>query len=290
VSRVSIVTDSTACFEDPNVIEDFGITIVPLNIHFGNRLYKDGIDLSPEDVFHHMRHGQRHPIITAPPVSAFEAVYKEINKTTDQICVLVSSQQFTNTFQNAQAARKSLLGRCDIVVLDSMINSACLGYLVEAVAMAAKLDANLEEVVRAARGIIPRLYSVYYVDDLSYIQQAGLIGETQAILGTMLEIKPLLTIEEGKLITMEKVRTHSHAIDRMIEFVTEFTHIERLSILQNTLRTTDRTRMLQDRLALELSHVNYPIVLYEPLITTLIGPDAMGMAVLEGTGDSPDDY
>ena len=152
------------------------------------------------------------------------------------------------------------------------------------------VQATLDEVVRTARGVIPRLYSVYYVDDLSYIQRAGLIGETQAILGTMLEIKPLLTIEEGSLITMEKVRTHSQAIDRMVEFVTEFTHIERLSILQNTLRTTDRTRMLQDRLALELSQVNYPIVLYEPLITTLIGPDAMGMAVLEGTGDNPDDF
>jgi fatty acid-binding protein DegV len=101
----------------------------------------------------------------------------------------------------------------------------------------------------------------------------------------MLEIKPILTIEDGKLITMEKARTHSQAIDKMIEFVAEFTHLEKLSILQNTLRVTDKTRMLQDRLALEFSRIQAPIMLYDPLIASLVGPDAMGMVVLEGAGD-----
>jgi fatty acid-binding protein DegV len=104
----------------------------------------------------------------------------------------------------------------------------------------------------------------------------------------MLTIKPLLTIEDGNMIVMEKVRTHSQAIDKMVEFVAEFTHIERLGIVQNTTRTTDYTRMLQDRLALAFSRLQYPIVLYEPLIANIIGPEGMGMIVLEGEPDEED--
>jgi fatty acid-binding protein DegV len=117
-----------------------------------------------------------------------------------------------------------------------------------------------------------------------------LIGETQAILGGMLNIKPILTIEDGSLIVMEKVRTHSQAIDKMVEFVTEFTKVERLGILQNVLRVTDRTRMLQERLALTFARSDYPLMLYDPLLAKLLGPDGMGMVVLEDDADLEETY
>jgi DegV family protein with EDD domain len=284
VPKVRIVTDSTACFEDPNFAEDHGVIVVPLTIQFGEQTFRDGIDINGEEMLQRMRHSRVPPVITSPPVTAFEQVYKDLNKTTDQIVVVIHSQHFTETFARAQAARMSLLGRCEIAVIDSQTTSVSLGYLVQSVTEAAETGADLDEIVRIARGIIPRLYSIYYVDSLDTLQRTGLIGRTQALLGAMLEIKPILTIEDGKLITMEKARTHSQAIEKMIEFIAEFTHLERLSILQNTTRSTDRTRMLQDRLALEFSHVQAPILLYEPLMASMIGPDAMGMAVLEGSG------
>jgi fatty acid-binding protein DegV len=123
------------------------------------------------------------------------------------------------------------------------------------------------------------------VDTLTTIQRAGLIGETQAILGTMLNIKPMLTVEDGRLITMEKARSHSQAIDKMVEFASEFTQIERIGILQSSLRTNDRTRMLQDRLALEFARLDYSLTLYEPLLASYLGPDAMGIAILEGVDE-----
>lgn len=284
MAKVRIVTDSTASFIDEHFVEDYDIIVVPVNVHFGDQVYIDREEITAEETFNRMRRSSISPTLSAPPTSEFEAVYKQLNRTTDQICVLIHSQHFTDTFAHARAARRSLLGRCEIAVIDSLTTSVGLGYLVEALAEAADAGASLEEIVRIARGTIPRIYSVYYVDQLDYVQRSGLIGETQAILGTMLSIKPLLTIEDGRMIAMEKVRTHSQAIDKTIEFVTEFTHIEKLCIVQNTLRITDRTRMLQDRLALELSKLQYPVLLYEPLIASLIGPDALGMAVLEGTG------
>jgi DegV family protein with EDD domain len=160
-----------------------------------------------------------------------------------------------------------------------------LGILAEAAARAAAEGARLEEVVRVARGVIPRLYSVYYVETLDYIRRAGLIGEAQAVLGTMLNIMPFLTIEAGMLIPMEKVRSHSQAVDKLVEFVTEFITIEKLIIMQNTLRVTDQTRLLQDRLMLDFPDLGYPVMLYEPLLSSWIGPDGMGVVVLEGEDD-----
>lgn len=284
-AKLRVVTDSTASFEDPRFTEDYSITVVPLNVHFGTRAYREGIDIRPEEMLNRLRSTHEVPRISAPPVSSFEEAYQELSKSTDQVCVLLSSQHLTRTYEHAQSARLTLLGRCDIAVIDSMTTSLGLGYLVQCIAEAAEDGAELEEAVRIARGVIPRLYSVYYVDTLNTIQRVGLIGETQAILGTMLGIKPLLTIEDGSLITMEKARTHSQAIDKMVEFASEFTRIEKLGILQHTLRITDLTRMLQDRLALEFARLQYPIMLYEPLLASLLGPDGMGIVILEGADD-----
>lgn len=288
MAKVRIITDSTVCFEDAGFAEDYGITILPLNLHFGDKTLRDGVDIEADEVFHRLHHLDAPLSVSPPPVTEFEAAYQKLGKTTDQICVLLHSQHLSEMFSYAQAARSGLLGRCEIIVIDSQTTSLGLGFLVEAVARAAKAGATLDEVVRIARGVIPRVYSVYYVDSLASIQEAGLIGETQAILGAMLGIKPLLTIEDGKMIVMEKVRSHSQAIDKMVEFVTEFTHVEKLGIVQNTLRSTDHTRMLQDRLALAFSRLQYPVMLYEPLIASIIGPDGMGMIVLEGESEDND--
>jgi len=284
-SRVQIVTDSTASFENGNVVEDFDITVLPMTLYFGDQRLQDGVDILHEEIFQRLRLAPGSLRVEPPAQGTIEAVFQDLSKVSDKICVLVHSQKLSDIFARAQASRSGLLGRCEIVVIDSQTASLGLGYLVEAIATATEEGATLDDAVRIARSMIPRIYSVYYVDTLDYIQRAGLIGQTQALLGAMLNIKPMLTIEDGRLIVMEKVRTHSQAIDKMVEFVSEFTHIERLGIVQNTTRITDRTRMLQDRLALAFNQIQYPVVEYEPLIAGMIGPDGMGMYVVEGDED-----
>ena len=279
--KLRIITDSSASFESPHFVKDNKIKVVPLKIYIEGNTYLDGVDIDAETVFSYARTGAPPPRIEAPTTEDFEAIYKELNQTTDQIIVLVNSKKLTKTFDHAQTARASLLGRCDITVIDSMTTSLGLGFLVQSIAESAKQGVGLEEAVRIARGIVPRLYSVYYVDTLDYLHQSGLLGHTQAIIGKMLTIKPMLTIEGGQLIAMEKARNHSQAIDKMIEFASEFTQIEKLGILQNSTRPNDHTRMLQDRLALEFSRLNYPMMLYDPLLTALIGADGLGLAILE---------
>ncbi|MCC6906150.1 MAG: DegV family protein [Anaerolineae bacterium] len=282
MGTVQLVTDSTASFDSPRFAEEHGITVLPMQVQIGDKRFRSGIDIDSEEVLHQMRHNNAAPRVTAPSIQDFEAIYRDLNRTSDSVCVMLSSQHLTEAYANAQSARSSVLGRCEIVVVDSQSVGMGLGFLVEQVVEAAQKDMTFEEVVRFARSIVPRLYSVFYVSDLSYIQRAGLIGQSQAMLGTMLGIKPLVTIEDGAMITMEKARTHTQALDKLMEFVTEFTDIDRLRLLNNTLRPTDHSRMLFDRLMLEFGTDDFPLSLYEPLTASLLGPDALGIALLEG--------
>ena len=286
MGNVRIVIDSTARFEDPRIAEVYGMTIVPLQIHIGSETVTEALDFDSEDLFFRMRRNNIMPRTTPPSVDDFRKVYKELSKTTDQILVLTHSRHFSDTWQNAGQARSYFMGRCEIVVIDSMTTSAGLGFLAEAAASAN--GTRLEDVVRVVRGVVPRLYSVYYVNTLDYIQRIGLIGEAQAILGAMLNVKPLLTIESGVLMPMEKARTQSQAVDKIVEFVSEFNLIDRLVIMQNTLRITEQTHMLQERLARGFPDLKYPVMLYEPLLSSMIGPDGLGIIMLEGV--DPDDY
>ena len=282
MGKVRIVTDSSAHFLHPDVIDRYHIEVVPLTIHIGSQSFKEGTELDADAFFQLASHGGPKARISPPTVDDFAAVYSRLNRETDQVLSLHMARPMSRTWNNALKASKTLLGRCEIVVLNSMTTSAGLGLLVEATAQAAETGDSIDDVVRIVRAMLPRIYSVFYVDTLDYLQYNGLLSEAQSILGTMLNIKPFLTIEEGELIPMEKVRTQSQAIDKLVEFAAEFSDLEQLVILQNTPYPTDQTRMLQDRLAIEFGGRDFPAMMYGPSLATMIGPDGMGVVVYEG--------
>ena len=282
MSKVRIVTDSSAHFLNPDLIERYQIEVVPLTITLGTRAFREGVDLDAETFFRLASDDTATATITAPSVEDFAEVYSRLNRETDQIISLHLSRQMGAVWDHARAGARTLLGRCEIAVIDSMTISAGLAMLVQTAARTAETGASLDEVVRLVRGMLPRVYSVFYVENLDYLRHNGLLSEAQSILGTMLNIKPFLTIEEGELISMEKVRTQTQAIDKLVEFVIEFAELEDLVILQNSPYPTEQTRLLQERLAAEFPHHAFPSMLYGPSLATLIGLDGMGVAVCEG--------
>jgi DegV family protein with EDD domain len=280
-NKVRIVTDSSAHFIDPSIVDRYNITVVPLKIQIGDQVYREGIDIDSETFFQKMSHGDAKPTLLPPDVDDLAEIYARLNRETDQILSLHLSQLMHTTVQNAKAATQTLLGRCEIAVVDSQTASVGLAMLAEEAAKLAEHTRSLDDIVRTVRTMAGRIYAIFYMESLDYLQQGGLVSESQAILGGMLGIKPFLTIEEGALIPMEKVRTRTQAIDKLVEFVTEFTEVERLVILQNTVHITEQTRSLQDRLVAEFSPRPFPVVRYKPSLGTYIGSDAMGIIVFE---------
>lgn len=280
MGKVAVVTDSTAYLE-PGVAQQLGITVVPLNVHLGDETLRDGIDISPEAFFLRLEQGGVIPRTSPPSVQTFERVYADLHTRTDQILSIHISGRLSQTINNAQRGAESLLGRCNIFVVDSMTTSLGLGILATAAARAAQAGDDLDEVVRLVRGMIPHIYIVFYVDQMDYLERGNRIGRAQAILGTMLNVKPLLFVEDGEIIPLEKVRTHEKAVEKLFEFVAEFSELEQAAIIQRHASPTQETNMLLERLAQIFPDLKFPIIQYGPALASHIGPSAMGVVVYE---------
>ncbi len=160
--------------------------------------------------------------------------------------------------------------------------SAAQGMLVRVAARACETEDSLESVIRIVRGAVERIYAMFYLDSISTLLSRQMImSPSHTILGAMLGVKPCLALEDGLLRPVEKVRTRAQAIDRLVEFVVEFTDIEEMVILQNRTFPTDQTQMLQDRLLVEFPGQHFPYAQYGPSLTALIGPDVMGIVLME---------
>ncbi|NDJ78956.1 MAG: DegV family protein [Chloroflexi bacterium] len=280
--KVRIVTDSSAHFPNPDIVKRYQIEVVPLTVHLGAQSFREGEELDADAFFRLVTHASSTATLSSPTVEDFATLYSRLNRETDQVLSLHMSRRMSTTWDHANRASKTLLGRCEIIALDSMTTSVGLAVLVETAAKAAETGADIEEVVRIVRAMLPHVYTVFFVETLDYLRYNGLLSEAQSILGTMLNIKPFLTIEDGELIPMEKVRTQAQAIDKLVEFAAEFSDLEDLIILQNTPYPNDQTRMLQDRLAVEFGGRNFPVMMYGPSLATMIGPNGMGVMVYEG--------
>jgi DegV family protein with EDD domain len=278
---VKVVTDSTAYLE-PGVAEELGISVVPLNIHFGDEILRDGIDITTTEFFRWLDRSPEMPTSSPPSRSTFEKVYTELSKTADEIISIHISSKLSQTCAVANAVAAPFLGRRNIAVVDSLTTSLGLGILTTAAAEAAAQGRHLDEIVRLLRGMMPHIYIVFFVETLDYLERGGYIGRAQAILGSMLGIKPLLIIEDGQIVPLEKVRTRLRAIDKLFEFVVEFSHIEQMAILQKSPVATEETLLLIERLEMVLPEMEFPIVTYGPVLATHVGPNTMGVIVYEG--------
>lgn len=279
--KVHIVTDSAAAIS-PAEADRLGITVVPLTVRIGNQDYEDGSELDHEELLRHMARERIHPQIVGPTADQFRKLYSHLTRQTNQIISLHSSAALSLVWRQAYTASREFLGRCDIAVMDSETLSLGLDILVREAARLANESLPLTEIQRQIRGLMRRIYIVLITDTLDYLEHSRLISPAQAVLGTMLGIKPFLAIEEGRIIPMEKVRSRERAIDKLAEFANEFSDIEQLAILQHTPYPTEETKMLVERLELIAPGREHPILLYGPLLASHIGPDGMGLVVYEG--------
>lgn len=282
MTTIHVVTDSSALFVEPTVVNHHRVTVVPLYIRFGDERLRVGIDIDAEAFLYRLQSTDVIPILEAPSVEEFYDTYSTLNRTTTQIVSLHMSAQLGRVYHNALAASKMLLGRCDIIVIDSQTVSAGLAFLVERAAKLASASTDLEHVIKEIRRLLPRVYSVFYVQSMRTLAHQQLISQSQTILGEMLGVMPFITIEEGELTIMEKALNTTQAVDKLIEFVSEFTEIEEMVVMHHTTNADATLRHLQDRLAAELGKTNFPIRVYDITIATLLGTDATGIVILEG--------
>jgi DegV family protein with EDD domain len=287
--NIHIVTDSCAHFINPHFVHQHPVTVVPNKISVGGKVYREGVDISVEEAMRLIAQQSFAPEVVSPSAAEFAVVYGKLARSHDAIISIHATRKQYPSYDNAKAAASQMPGPCEIVVIDSQTMCAGQGMLVRATAKAIEHNLSLDELVRTIRGTIERLYSVYYVESVDYLLQNKILSPSHSILGTMLSIKPFLTIENGALMAIEKVRTRTQAIERLVEFLVEFSGIEDAVILQHKTHMSEQTRMLQDRLALEFPGRYFPYAIYGASLAALIGTDATGLVVLESEMEQIDD-
>jgi len=282
--NVHIVTDSCAHGQLPA-----NVTVVPNTIIVQGKSYREGVDLSAEDALRMFNHQPYAPLVRVPSEEDYLAVYERISRDADAILSIHCSREILPSWQNARDAAQQVMGHCRIEVVDSRTISAGQGMLVRLAAKTLASGESFEEVVRVLRGAIERTYSVYYVESTDYLMQNHIMSPSHSILGMMLNLKPVLTVEEGRLRPMEKVRTRVQAVERLVEFAIEFEALDDAMIVQHRPGSSDQTRMLYDRLGAEFPNRRFPNTLYGASLAALIGTDATGLVILESE-ESENDF
>ncbi len=286
--RVAIVTDSFAHFSPPLADTLEPVTVVPNRITIGGKTYREGIDISAEEAIRMMMHRQSAPVIAPPSVSDYATVYNRVTQDADAIISIHVSRELSESWAFAREAAHPFQGRCPIHVIDSQSISAGQAILARAALRALENGDSADEVVRMVRGAVDRLYAIFYTDSAEFLLQNQIMEPAHAVLASMAGLKPILTVEGGRLTAMEKVRTRSQAIERIVEFAVEFSCIEDVAILGPRPGMTDSARMLQERLSAEFSSRAFPYMMYGASLAGIIGTDVTGLVLLEEESDGQD--
>jgi len=219
LARVKVVTDSTADIPR-GIVEQLGIIVVPLSVHFGEKVYLDYVELTSANFYDLLRKSPDHPRTSQPSPGDFSTVFEEATKDGSSVVAVLVSAGMSGTCQSAILGR-DMVKNATIEIIDSRLTSMALGLAVIEGARAAKAGKSQAEVIAVANDAVSRAKVFFVVDTLEYLARNGRIGKAQALLGNLLSVKPILTLEDGQVASSEKVRGEKKVIPRLVEIMGE---------------------------------------------------------------------
>jgi len=277
---VRIVTDS-ACDLPDEVCHELGIEVVPLTIRFGEREYVDRRELSVEAFWRELQASPVLPETAAPSVGAFEETFRRLaDAGADGIVCINISSKLSATMQSAQVAAKALEGQTPVEIIDSESASMGIGNLALYAARRASGGASVDEIVQEVDDRRTRQKVFATLDTLEYLRKGGRIGGAQAMLGTMLSIKPIIEVANGVVEEAGKVRTRSKAIRALLEKVPQG-KVESVSVLHAMApEVDDFLRELEPR----VGDAEIVVGTIGPVVGVHTGPGVLGFAFIERSG------
>lgn len=273
--NIAFVTDSTA-YLTQDQMKEYDITVVPLSVIFGEKAYREGFDITAEQFYPMLANAKQLPSTSQPAVGQFVEVFERLLKTHDTVMCFLLSNQLSGTLRSAETAARMVEG--NVIVVDSMIASyGIAGPLMDGVVLARK-GGTPEEIVAMWEEERDNSRALFVIDTLEYLHRGGRIGGAAAIFGALLQIKPILTLIDGKLELFEKVRTHKRAMDRMLE---EFDHVAStgapLSVgVVHSQRLADAEKLRQDLLD-KYPNARAEISELGPVVGTHTGPGVLAL-------------
>jgi DegV family protein with EDD domain len=273
---IKIVTDSTA--DLPQALADeLGITIIPLYVLFGNKTYRDRVDISEVEFYEKLLNSHVHPTTSQPSPQDFEDVYRQLSKNADGIISVHISSKLSGTCNSALRGKELAAIKCPIKVIDSEMVSMGLGLIAIEAAAIASSDDGFEQVVEKTKQLISKTHVWALFDTLKYLAMGGRIGKSKAFLGSLLNIKPILSVKDGEMMPAIQARSREKGKALLYDFARKFTSIEDLAVMYTT--TLDEAQALANHLGTIFKRDHIKISRLGPALGVHAGPGALAVAI-----------
>lgn len=221
MSKVAILTDSTA-YLPADLMKQYDIHVIPLTIIWDNETLLDGVDIQPDDFYKRLSTSKSMPTTSQATTAQMEEAFSKLLLQDFDVLGIFISSKFSGTIESAMQARTALPGGSQrIAIHDSLTTTMAMGWQILTAARAAQAGEKLEECHKIAEHARERSGVLFVVETLEFLRRGGRIGGAQALLGTALNIKPLLEMKDGQIEPVEKVRTKTKAVARILEMTTE---------------------------------------------------------------------
>ena len=217
--KVAIVTDSTADLPQ-QLARQRGIRVVPLTLNFEGRSLLDGVDIRPSEFYRKLPNATTHPTTSQPSPGQFAEVYTELLAEHSEVVSIHISEKLSGTYASAVQASE-MTDPARVRVIDSQLASMSLGLLTLAASQMAAQGETAEAIVQRASAMRDRVQTFFSVATLEFLRRGGRIGRASALLGSVLQVKPVLCIRDGLVTPLERVRTFDRALNRIVELSRE---------------------------------------------------------------------
>ncbi len=274
---VKIITDSLSDITG-ELAKELGVTVVPLTVLFGHETFLDRVTMTTDEFYRRLTEGTIWPTTTQPSPGTFAETYSKLAKETDEILVVTLSRKLSGTYESAFNAKKLGGFKGRVEVIDSQTVAGGLGLIVIATAKLAKTGVKLDELADFVRRAMERTHFIAYFDTLKYLAKGGRIGKAQGLLGSLLSIKPILTVKEGEMAPQTRVRSLAAGMDYFYNFVAGFPKIDGLAVEYAT--TPGEADKLVERLGSLFPREHIFKSTISPVLGTYGGPGAMAVTVM----------
>lgn len=272
---VKIITDST-CDLTPDLVRELGIVNLPTYLLFGTKSYRDGVDITTDDFYQKLLHEPVYPTTSQPTPQDFLDAFNNNPSADGFICINIS-RKLSGTLNSAEQAKKLYAGKAPIEIIDSQTVSMGLGLLVIAAARMAKAGKNINEIADAVCRMVAQGRLLILFDTLEYLAKGGRIGKVKSLMGSILNVRPIVAIKDGELVPSGQVRNRAKGKDKLVEFANSFADVAEMGVLYST--TPDEAKELADRVTV-CPRKNIYVNRVGPVLATHAGPGVMGIAVL----------
>lgn len=273
---VKVVTDSSADLPD-QLAKELGISVVPIYVRFGEEVYHDRVTITEDEFYQRLEHDPVHPSTVQPGPQDFLEVYRKLSPKADGIVSIHISAKLSGTCNSALMAKDMMETECPIEVIDTQSVSMGLGLVVIAAATMAGAGEGMDKIVEEIKQTIPQIHLLAMFDTLKYLLLGGRIGKAKALLGSILSVKPMISLKDGEVVPAGQARSRAKGMDKLFDFVKDTANIQDLAVVYNTI--PDEAQALAERIGSVFDRKKIRMARIGPALGAHMGPGMLVVAL-----------